>query len=260
MRRLVFAAPAGAAWPLPIYELALLSAIHLSERGAQRVEIVLATPEDRPLAVFGADASDAVRELLDLRGIRVESAVAPLRFAAGVLHLAGGRSIEADGTVALPRLEAPKLDGVPSDGHGFVPTDEYGWVIGLTQDDAAGDMTQSPVKQGGIAAQQADAAASAIAADAGADLRPAAIRPVLRGLLLTGLSPRFLRAEIGRRSSLVDSEPLWWPPAKIVGRYLAPFLAEHLGLSHEPLPELESTAVPIEVELDPSGHGAWTRV
>jgi sulfide:quinone oxidoreductase len=52
-----------------------------------------------------------------------------------------------------------------------------------------------PIKQGGIATQQADAVAQAIAAKAGADLTPQPFRPVLRGLLLTGAVPQYLRHE-----------------------------------------------------------------
>jgi sulfide:quinone oxidoreductase len=121
-------------------------------------------------------------------------------------------------------------------------------------------MTEFPVKQGGIATQQADAAASAIAADAGAGVRPTTFKPVLRGLLLTGREVRFLRSEIGPQRSLADVEPLWWPPAKIVGRHLAPFLAEHLGVPAEAPPASREGAVVVEVELDASGRPAAAHV
>jgi CBS domain-containing protein len=48
----------------------------------------------------------------------------------------------------------------------------------------------------------------------------------------------------------VSLEPLWWPPAKIVGRYLAPFLAEVAGVEPPPEPVADRAALPIEVELD----------
>jgi sulfide:quinone oxidoreductase len=260
VQRIVFAAPAAVTWPLPLYELALLTAEYVAERGTRGIELVLATPEDRPLALFGENASDAVRELLELRGIALETGVAPLGWSGGTLQLAGDRWLEADAVVALPRLEGPSLAGVPSDNAGFIPTDEYGWVLGVNDVYAAGDSTQFPVKQGGLATQQADAVASVIAADAGAPVKPATFRPVLRGLLLTGLTPRFLRAETGTGRSVVDTEPLWWPPAKVVGRYLAPFLADHLGLEPEPPAQLREGAVPVEVELDPSGRPNWSHV
>jgi sulfide:quinone oxidoreductase len=145
---------------------------------------------------------------------------------------------------------------VPHDRAGFVPTDEHGRVTGIDSVYAAGDLTQFPIKQGGIAAQQADAAAETMAAVAGAPIEPARFRPVLRGLLLTGIFPRYLRSEVGKDVSTVDVEPLWWPPAKIVGRHLAPFLAKRLGLSETPPPGALEGAVTVEVELDPHHAGA----
>src|SRR5687768_1763152 len=47
-RRLVFAAPAGTGWLLPLYELALLTADNLAERGVT-AELIVVTPEDAPL-------------------------------------------------------------------------------------------------------------------------------------------------------------------------------------------------------------------
>jgi sulfide:quinone oxidoreductase len=117
---------------------------------------------------------------------------------------------------------------------------------------AAGDITSFPVKQGGIAAQQADAVAESIAALAGAPVTPQPFRPVLRGLLLTGATPTYLRAEPAGGSgetSTISPEPLWWPPAKIVGRYLAPFLAEHVGLTAASAPTPGVHAIAIDVAL-----------
>ena len=260
IHRIAFAVPAGATWPLPLYELALLTAEYMSARGTRGVEILLFTPEHHPLSLFGAAASTAISELLASREIRVETSVAAVRFDEGTLRIAANRRVAADAVVALPQLEGPRLPGVPHDGRGFVPTNEYGSVLGLSDVYAAGDLTQFPVKQGGTATQQADAAASSIAADAGAHVKPEPFRPVLRGLLLTGLSPRFLRAEATGAHSVVDTEPLWWPPAKIVGRYLTPFLAAELGLGETVVGPLHQGAIPIEVELETSGLPAWSRV
>ena len=47
--------------------------------------------------------------------------------------------------------------------------------------------------------------------------------------------------------------------AKIVGRYLSPFLAEHLGLSAEPPPSaLAADPLQVDVELE-WDHGDWVR-
>ena len=256
----VFAIPSGVRWALPLYELALLTRARLVDDGATGVRVTLVTPEDAPLELFGATASEAIAELLDDRGIELVLGTTPRSFADGELAIAPGGSIAADRAVALPRLAGPHLRGVFSDPQGFIPTDPFGQVVGETDIWAAGDATSFPLKQGGIAAQQADAAAESIAARAGAQLEPTPFRPVLRGLLLTGMSPRFLRAEGSPMLSAVDTEPLWWPPAKIVGRYLAPFLATHLGLS-ELLPDASrDAAVEIELELEPTSHRAWSAI
>src|SRR5207237_4386269 len=92
-----------------------------------------------------------------------------------------------------------------------------------------------------------------IAANAGADITPQPFRPVLRGLLLTGRRPRYLRHELtggGGDASSASPEPLWWPPAKIVGRYLAPFLGAFAGVESPPEAPAAPGAVSVEVELD----------
>jgi sulfide:quinone oxidoreductase len=247
VRSIAFAIPAGVSWPLPLYELALLTGAHLADHGTRGVELSIVTPEEMPLALFGTDASAVIRELLEIRGIELLTHTTPLEWADGRLRIAPAGELEADRVVALPKLEGPRLQGIWHDRNGFVATDEYGRVPSEIDLYAAGDMTLFPLKQGGIAAQQADAAASAIAARAGAPVEPSPFRPVLRGLLMTGMVPRYLRSEPGTAASVADTEPLWWPPTKIVGHYLAPFLADRLGLTGAPS---EHGAVQVDVELD----------
>jgi sulfide:quinone oxidoreductase len=252
LRRIVFALPAGVAWPLPIYELALLTSAFLTDRCTRDVELVLVTPEEQPLAVFGSRASEAIGELLADRGIGFRAGATPVTFEGDALRLAPGEPIEADQVISLPRLEGPHLPGLPSDSGGFLPTDDFCRVGDEPDVYAAGDATQFPLKQGGIATQQADVAAADMATRAGSTIEPTPFRPVLRGLLLTGMTSRFLRAEPGTPRSSIETEPLWWPPAKIVGHYLAPFLASTLGLS-EDVPGT-GERIPVEVELDAHGH------
>ena len=59
VRRLAFAVPHGVGWPLPIYELALLTAAHLASAGVAGVDITIVTPEREPLGVFGPAAERA---------------------------------------------------------------------------------------------------------------------------------------------------------------------------------------------------------
>ena len=191
-RRVVFAVPAGAVWSLPAYELALLTASHLAARRIYGVTIELVTPEREPLELFGSAASAAVAELLLEAGVAFRPLAYPAEARTGELLLVGGDVVPADRVVALPRLAGPRIGGVPQTFDGFVPVDQHGRVTGLPDVYAAGDMTTFEVKQGGIATQQADAAAEAIAADAGLDVAPEPFRPVLRGILLTGAGPRYL--------------------------------------------------------------------
>jgi sulfide:quinone oxidoreductase len=250
-RSLVFAIPSATAWPLPAYELALMTAKHLGDR-ADEVDLALVTPERRPLALFGTAASDAIERLLEERGIVLHAGKHAVAAAGGILRLAPTGELPFDRLVSLPRLRGQPIPGIPHDRHGFVSTDESGGVRRLDDVYAAGDITSFPVKQGGIAAQQADTVAESVAARAGAPIRPQPFRPILRGLLLTGGAPAYLRSEIagGRgQASTVAAEPLWWPPAKIVGRYLAPFLAEHVGLTAASVRPADPCAVVVEVAL-----------
>ena len=153
--------------------------------------------------------------------------------------------------MALPRLQGVRIDGVPQTMSGFIPVDAHCGVIGVPDVYAAGDITTFPVKQGGIATQQADAAAESIAAAAGAALTPGPFTPVLRGMLLTGSAPRFFRHELNADAAAasVSVEPLWWPPAKIVGRRLAAFLAGEVGAEPPSEPPSSDDAVAVDVAL-----------
>jgi sulfide:quinone oxidoreductase len=245
-----FALPTAGIWPLPLYELALLTAAHVSERGKQ-VKLALVTPEPSPLSLFGAAASDAVQALLAAHEIKLHTSSYPVQYASGRLTLVPAATVPADRVVALPRLEGVRILGLSQNDEGFVATDLHGRVQGLEDVYAAGDITQFPVKQGGLAAQQADVVAEAIACQAGAKITPRPLRPVLRGLLLTGATPRYLRNELRGGvgdTSIVTTETLWWPPGKIVGRYLAPYLADAAGLDLRQ-PAATAQNLPVTVDL-----------
>jgi sulfide:quinone oxidoreductase len=228
-RRIVFVVPSGNAWSLPIYELALMTAQRAFEMSVTDVELTVVTPEERPLAIFGPAASDELERALAAAGIAVETSTRAETPGSGVVILhPHGRTLEADRIVALPVTTPIQIDGLPRDRDGFVPVDAHGRVRDTEDVYAAGDGTWFPVKQGGLACQQADAAADMIAVQAGAELEPAPFRPVLRGELLTGGEPLFIRNDIsgaaGDRSK-ASGHILWWPPGKVAGAYLAPYLA-----------------------------------
>ncbi len=235
VKRVVFALPGGVTWPLPLYELALLTADHLAREGNTEAKLTVATPESAPLGLLGSEASEAVAALLEERGIDLVTDVYPHSLVLGSLVAVPDPPIPADVVVSLPRLRGVPLAGVPQDEEHFVRVDELGRVPGLEDVYAAGDITTFPIKQGGLAAQQADVAAHVIAAAAGADVEPEPFAPVLRGLVLSS-SPIFLRTELrgGRGDvSSADAEALWWPASKIAARYLSPYLAERAGLAYE---------------------------
>jgi sulfide:quinone oxidoreductase len=219
-----FAIPASVGWTLPAYELALLTA----QRADPRLSIAIVTPEEEPLAAFGGEASAEVRRLLEANDIRLHLRQTPVEFADGSLRTQPGGRLATDRVVALPRLAGVPIEGLPATHDGLLRTDAFGHVDALADVYAAGDITAFPVKQGGIAAEQADAVAEMLAAEAGVDLEPTPFRPVLRGLLVTGEGDRFLRADVAGGtgdSATADAGALWWPPAKVSGRYLAPYLA-----------------------------------
>jgi sulfide:quinone oxidoreductase len=255
VKQVAFVKPAGASWPMPLYDLALLTAAECVAHDRSGVELSLITPEEEPLGIFGKTASAAVRRLLDESGVTLYTSSYGTPVRSGGLDITpGGRRMSVDRIVTVPRLVGPRLRGIACDHDGFIDTDAHGRLAGLDGVFAAGDATSFPVKQGGLAAQQADAVAEMIAASAGVDIDPQPFRPILRGLLLTGGPPRYLQADISGRAgddSAISGEALWWPPDKLAGRYLAPYLSSQAGDALDVMPQGEH-AIAIETAIDPA--------
>ena len=245
-RRVAFVVPSGPCWPLPLYELAIMTAERAYDMYSSP-EVHLVTPEAAPLEVFGDGPSAAVREMLEHARVTLHTGTDAVVERRAVLLGTAGERLEVDRVVALPRLAGREIAGVPHDDAGFIPVDELGLVRGLAGVYAAGDVADFPVKQGGIATQQADAVASAIAARAGADVVPRPFEPVLRGMLLTERRPQWLQgASAGPEGAVAAPHPLWWPPTKVVGRRLAPYL---LDLDEHGAAGSARHGLPIEVRL-----------
>jgi sulfide:quinone oxidoreductase len=246
-RRIAFVVPPGVTWPLPIYEVALMARRRAEALGLSELEHVVVTPESAPLIMFGSAASTEVEALLRARGIAIEAGAYAHEAGDGSLILTpGDRRLEAGDLVALPLIEGPGIAGLPCDEHGFIPIDDHARVPDTEDVYAAGDGTTFPIKQGGIATQEADAAAEHIAARVGAPVDPQPFQPVLRGKLLTGDESLHLEHDLrggtGEGSAALDY--LWWPPHKISGRYLAAWLGETT-----PHAEPEPPRRPIDVEV-----------
>ncbi|MDP9345488.1 MAG: FAD-dependent oxidoreductase, partial [Actinomycetota bacterium] len=245
--------PPGPGWPLPAYELALLIRRDAMNMGMD-AKITLVTPERAPLAIFGSRAVEAISTELDAAGVFLETG-AYAELSPGdttTVHLRpGDRSFDVARVLALPRLHGRPIPGVPHDGDGFVEVDEHCRVRGIDGVWAAGDGISFPIKFGGLATQQADAAAEDIAHLAGAINEPRPFRPVLRGRLLTGGATRWMRyaAAGGEGEGQTATHALWWPPGKVAGRYLAPWLAarDDEAITSE-LPEHQGVAVQMDLE------------
>jgi sulfide:quinone oxidoreductase len=253
-RSVAFVIPPSNTWPLPIYELALMTARRAAELGLRELRCTVFTPEAAPLIAFGSVATAAVSELLDARGIDVRAGVRVREDPDGRLTLTpGDERLEATDVIALPALEGPRIAGLPGDEQGFIPIDEYARVKGVEDVYAAGDGTTFPIKQGGLATQQADAAAEHIAAGLGANLDPKPFHPVLRGKLLTGEESLSLSHSLtgGEGEGVASADYLWWPPHKVSGRYLAPWLA---GTTMREEPEPPSRPLEVEIALPAEWH------
>ncbi len=233
VRRLVFALPVGCSWPVALYELALLSADYAASEHVE-TEVTIVSPERGPLGIFGAEPSRLVGELLAERGVKfIGNAAAREVLRDGSLALGSGEKVAADRVVAGPQLRGQWITGVPASWWGFVPVDEIGHVAGLADVYAAGDVTTFPVKQAGLATQQADLIAHTIAARTGAQLAEPRVRRVLQARLIGGPQPLFLRAELDHngeatmatlvRVALDDPGNY----GKVFARYLTPYLQLH---------------------------------
>ena len=225
---IAFVVPAGVSWSLPLYELALMTARRAHEMCID-LEVSLVTPEERPLPVFGSKASADVQAMLEAAGVHVFCGFTPEIPRKGTVMLhPTGNWIEAERIIALPVVRGRRLTGLQCDSDGFIPIDPFGRVPRVDDVYAAGDGANFPVKQGGVAAQQADVLAAHIARSVGVPVEVQPFRPVLRGQLLTGDKPHFMRHDLRAHDMQDDASTdhmLWWPPTKIAGRYLSSYIA-----------------------------------
>jgi sulfide:quinone oxidoreductase len=236
VHNIAFVIPELSSWPLPIYELALMTAARAYEMNVD-AQITVVTPEEAPLQIFGTSASAAVSRRLGAYEIAtITSAHCVMHEPRSLTVSTTQEPLAVDYVVTLPALHGPAVPGIPRSGaQGFISVDRHSRVTGLDRVFGAGDMTDFPIKLGGIAAEQADAAAASIAALAGAAIEPQPLVATIHGLLLGGGGPLYMQAQVtGSRGtcSRVSSDPLWAPAAKIHARYLAPYLESLEAVAH----------------------------
>lgn len=221
--------PEGPSWPLPLYELALMTAERADSMNA-KLQITFVTPDERPLQPFGGGASEAVQRLMQQAGITLHTGsrtrvLGPRQ----IVVEPEGRELHPQRIVTLPTIVGPALAGIPATEHGYVPIDAHCRVRDCDgRVFAAGDATDFPVKHGGIGSQQADTAAAGIAHLAGAADAPPPLRPVVRGMLMTGRRPLYIAAHVvdgrGWLAETYDVPP-WPADEKVIAEELGPYLA-----------------------------------
>ena len=221
-KRIAIVVPLGAVWPLPAYELALMTAGEARDMGRDDVVVTVVTPERRALSLFGDEAGEAIAEELRSAGVELKTGAVARRDGAELVLEPAGERLRVQRIYAVPRLIGPALDGMPHDEEGFIAAGDDGRVEGCRRIWAAGDAVVSPLKFGGLATHQARRAAAAIARAAGVTDAPDPGEPVIAGRLLTGRGTRRLRARGDAQGA-----PLWWPQGKIAGEYLPRWLTEH---------------------------------
>ncbi|MGZ4245410.1 MAG: FAD-dependent oxidoreductase [Solirubrobacteraceae bacterium] len=235
VRRVALIVPERLAWPLPLYEVALMTAA-LGAEHHRKLALTLITTEATPLQAFGEEASEQMAALLRERGIEVLTGAlcevpSPDRVSVTTAGATRPRERAVDRVLALPELIGPHVRGLPCSPYGFIPIDRFCRVPGTSTIYAAGDGTDYPIKHGGIAAQQADVAAACIAAAAGAAVRARPFHPTIEGLLLTGGRPRYLSARLAgghafksRMTTALANAPD--TPAKLAAPHLRALLEE----------------------------------
>lgn len=231
---LAFIVPDGCTWPLPLYELALMTARELRDLGRDAVELHLVTPEASPLEVFGAEASAGVASLVAQAGVQQHLGARARVPKTGRVEWEPDGALDVERIVALPDLAGPRIPGLPHDAAGFLPVDARGRVEGHPHVCAVGDATAGAIKQGGVASQQADLVAGDLAAELGLPPSPEAQAPVLRGRLLTGHGDRWLEGGGPSGASRITDRPPDWAAGKVFAKHLGPYL-EQSDLIHLPV-------------------------
>ena len=175
-RRWPSSPPKGRRWTLPLYELALMAAAR-TRPAAGEPRSSSSRPSPRRCTPSASAPAPPSRACSTAHGVRFAGGRGRGRGRRG--RGGAGRRAAAAAPPRSSRCRAcagTRPAGLPHDAEGFVPVDEHGRVAGCDRVFAAGDVTDFPLKQGGLAAQQADAAADAILADRRVPDRPAAVQ------------------------------------------------------------------------------------
>jgi sulfide:quinone oxidoreductase len=224
-RSVAFVLPHGPVWPVPLYELALMTAERARGMSLD-AQITFITPEGRPLKAFGQAAGDAIR-LLGQAGIKLHTG-AVARVPAPNLVTFGETRLEVERIVTLPRITGPAVAGLSAGTDWFLPVDRRCLVEDTNgRVFAAGDATDPGEtrryrRPAGRHRGRRHRTPRRLRAS------PSPFDPVIRGMLLTGDRPLYLSAQLiaglGWRSEVYEQPP-WPADEKVVAEELGPYLA-----------------------------------
>ena len=129
VRKVAFVVPPQVAWPLPAYELALMTAREVRSMGIDDAELTIVTPEDAPLGIFGKQAAEAVAAELAAAGVGIVTGAYVQGHTGGQLEIQpGARRVEVENVVALPVRPARASLGFPPTMPGSSrPTSTVAW-------------------------------------------------------------------------------------------------------------------------------------
>jgi sulfide:quinone oxidoreductase len=106
-KRLAMVVPPGSVWPLPVYELALMTAGEASAMGHDDVVVTVVTPEHEPLSLFGHAASAAVADELRSAGIELKIGVVPRAERGGLVLAPGSDQLSVQRVFAVRDCSGP---------------------------------------------------------------------------------------------------------------------------------------------------------
>ena len=175
---------------------------------------------------------------------------------AGELELDDGRRIQAR---AVDHASGPASAGASpdcrQDAAGFIAVDEHGRVPGADGVYAAGDVTTFPLKQGGLATQQADAAAEAMLAALGPAHRAAPVRAGPQGRPLHRPRARLSARHPRRRAARSPARTrCGGRRARSPGATWRPISRSARGAPRAPEVRPEHDAIPVTIDIPRAVH------
>ena len=236
----------------------------------REAQVVMTSPEAAPLEAFGADASAAVAQLLDARGIEFVESRARDR---GRRRRARARRRPADpsagGRDHPPRPGRPARPRPPAGRpRASSPSTTTGACRAPT---ASTPRATSPPSRSSRAAWPRSRPMPPPRPCSPRSACPSCRARSSRSSRASSTPIASRPTSARRRWPAARSEPraysMWWPPSKIAGRHLAPYLATRAGAPRAPevRPERDAIAVSIDVPravhavsnaLDPSARAA----